>query len=111
MLEISFYKKVYAVVQLIPQGRATSYGAIASFLGAKKSARLVGWAMNNSHFLSPPIATHRVVNRNGMLSGKAHFGDSNTMQKLLEAEGIEIKHEQIQGWAEVFWDPEKELGL
>lgn len=108
--ENDFFHQVYEVVKLIPPGRATSYGAIAKYLGSAKSSRMVGWAMNAAHS-KPEIPAHRVVNRNGMLSGKAHFGDSNRMQELLEAEEIEVKNDQIQNFKVVFWDPERELGL
>jgi methylated-DNA-protein-cysteine methyltransferase related protein len=108
--ENDFFHQVYEVVKLIPFGRATSYGAIAKYLGSARSSRMVGWAMNAAHS-KPEIPAHRVVNRNGILSGKAHFGDPNRMQKLLEAEGIEVKNDQIQNFKVVFWDPEQELGL
>ena len=105
MEQFSFYDQVYQVVRLIPTGRVTSYGAIASFLGAKKSSRLVGWAMNLSHSVEPYVPAHRVVNRNGLLTGKAHFQDINEMQQLLEAEGIVVVEDQIQNFKNVFWDP------
>ena len=91
----SFFQDVYEVVRLIPKGRVTSYGVIAEFLGTKKSARMVGWAMNQAHSMSN-VPAHRVVNRNGILTGKAHFGDPNRMQQLLENEGIEVINDQIQ---------------
>jgi methylated-DNA-protein-cysteine methyltransferase-like protein len=109
--EDSFFDKVYEVVKLIPKGRVTSYGAIAKFLGAARSSRMVGWAMNNSHFLSESIPAHRVVNRNGLLSGKAHFGTPSEMQRRLELEGMEIKDNCILHFDKVFWDPNKELAL
>lgn len=105
-----FFAAVYQVVRLIPEGRVTSYGAIANYLGAKQGARMVGWAMNASHTL-PDVPAHRVVNRNGLLSGKHHFDGPNKMQLLLEQEGIHIKENQIQHFQKVFWDPELELGL
>jgi methylated-DNA-protein-cysteine methyltransferase-like protein len=107
----SFFDNVYAVVRLIPKGRVTSYGAIARYLGASRSARMVGWAMNNAHALLPPIAAHRVVNSAGLLTGKAHFGSPDRMQQLLEKEGIKIKNNQVQSLEKVFWDPMKELEL
>lgn len=107
--EKTFYDKVYEVVRQIPEGRATSYGAIATYLGAKRSARLVGWAMNNAHIAEPPVPAHRVVNRNGMLSGKHHFGEPTMMQQLLENEGIVVKDDQIQDFKKVFWNPSEEL--
>jgi len=103
----SFFKDVYEVVKLIPAGRATSYGAIAHYLGTKSSARMVGWALNGS--FGNDIPAHRVVNRNGMLTGKIYFGESHTMQDLLEAEGIKISNNQIENFDQVFWDPSKEL--
>lgn len=107
----SFFQDVYEVVKLIPEGRATSYGAIANYLGLKRSARMVGWAMNAAHS-DPTIPAHRVVNRIGVLSGKNHFsGGPNVMQERLEAEGITIDNDQIQEFSEVFWDPMKELGI
>lgn len=107
--DISFFEKVYQVVMLIPKGRATSYGAIAQYLGAAKSARMVGWAMNASKMKLDKIPAHRVVNRNGILSGKAHFGDTRFMQAALEAEGIKVVDDKIQDWGKVFWDPAIEL--
>jgi len=100
-----FYESIFDVVRLIPHGRVTSYGAIAAYLGSKTGSRLVGWAMNISHGVIPYIPAHRVVNRNGLLTGKAHFTDENEMQKLLESEGIVVKNNQIQGFSDVFWDP------
>jgi len=103
--EESFYDKVYEVVRQIPEGRATSYGAIAEFLGRKGSARMVGWAMNNAHS-QPNVPAHRVVNRNGLLTGKHHFRPPGLMQQLLENEGITVIDDQIQNFDEVFWKPE-----
>ncbi len=109
-MEISgnFFDKVYEVAKQIPFGRVTSYGAIAKYLGAAKSARMVGWAMNASHN-NADIPAHRVVNRNGLLTGKFHFDGTNLMQQLLESEGIVVKENQIQNFNDVFWDPFKEL--
>lgn len=101
---------VYEVVRLVPYGRVTSYGAIAKYLGTAKSARMVGWAMNAAHGLSD-VPAHRVLNRNGLLSGKHHFGPPTRMQELLESEGIVVVENQVQNFAKVFWDPEKELSL
>jgi methylated-DNA-protein-cysteine methyltransferase related protein len=106
--DISFFQKVYEVVKLIPYGRATSYGAIARYLGTPGSSRMVGWAMNASH-VQPGIPAHRVVNRNGLLTGKVHFGGTNVMQQLLESEGIEISENKIVHFQKVFWDPSIEL--
>lgn len=100
---------MYDVVRKIPFGRVTSYGAIAKVIGAAKSARMVGYAMNDAHNLDHPIPAHRVVNRNGLLTGKHHFGLGNEMQNLLEAEGHRIENDKIIGFEKVFWDPKLEL--
>ena len=105
-----FFENVYEVVKLIPKGRVTSYGAIACYLGAKKSSRMVGWAMNASHNRMD-LPAHRVVNRNGILTGKNHFETVNSMQKLLEQEGIVVVNDQIQEFQKKFWDPAVELKL
>jgi methylated-DNA-protein-cysteine methyltransferase-like protein len=104
-----FFDRVYDVARLIPFGRITSYGAIARYLGSGQSARMVGWAMNASHCSDTFIPAHRVVNRNGLLTGKHHFGNSSTMQQLLENEGLIIEDDRILNFAEKFWDPAKEL--
>ncbi|MEI6059765.1 MAG: MGMT family protein [Bacteroidota bacterium] len=109
--DISFFEKVYAVVELIPYGRATSYGAIARYLGTGGSSRMVGWAMNASHQMLQHIPAHRVVNRNGLLTGKNHFGGPSTMQELLESEGIRVENDQIINFTDIFWDPSRELEL
>ncbi|WP_299833542.1 MGMT family protein [uncultured Tenacibaculum sp.] len=103
----NFFDKVYEVARLIPHGRVTSYGAIAKYLGAARSARMVGWAMNNSG--GKEVPAHRVVNRKGILTGKHHFDGTNLMQQLLESEGVEVVENQIQNLEGVFWDPMKEL--
>lgn len=104
----NFFEKVYAVAKQIPYGKVTSYGAIATYLGAARSARMVGWAMNASHN-NPEIPAHRVVNRKGLLTGKHHFQGSNLMQQLLESEGIVVIENQIQNFDKVFWNPIKSL--
>ncbi|UAB76165.1 MULTISPECIES: MGMT family protein [Mesoflavibacter] len=104
---LSFYEKVYEVARQIPYGRVTSYGAIANYLGAKRSARLVGYAMNGS--AGKDVPAHRVVNRKGLLTGKHHFEGTNLMQQLLESEGVKVKDNQIQNFEMVFWDPSKSL--
>lgn len=104
----SFFDDVYEVVMLIPKGRVTSYGAIASYLGTKMSARMVGWAMNAAHS-NKKIPAHRVVNRIGLLTGRHHFETPATMQKQLEKEGIKVKNNQVQDFEKRFWDPSKEL--
>ena len=106
----NFFDKVYEVAKLIPFGRVTSYGAIAKYLGAAKSARMVGWAMNASH-TNDIVPAHRVVNRNGLLTGKFHFDGTNLMQQLLESEGVIIKENQVQNFDQLFWDPFKELNI
>ena len=105
----NFFSKVYDVTKLIPYGRVTSYGAIARFLGSGRSARMVGWALNGCHNNKEFIPAHRVVNRNGLLTGKHHFSNSTTMEQLLENEGIIIKDDQIINFKEKFWDPLTEL--
>lgn len=107
MAETNFFDKVYEVAKQIPYGRVTSYGAIAKYLGAARSARMVGWAMNNS--LAKDVPAHRVVNRVGVLTGKHHFDGTNVMQQLLENEGIPIKDNQIVDFQKYFWDPAQEL--
>lgn len=107
----SFFDKVYEVARLVPPGRVTSYGAIAAFLGSAQSARMVGWAMNNAHTQEKYVPAHRVVNRNGLLTGKHHFATPTAMQELLEAEGIRVVDDQIIDFEKNFWDPLAELGL
>ena len=104
-----FFSKVYEVTKRIPYGRITSYGAIARYLGSGRSARMVGWALNVSHSNREFIPAHRVVNRNGLLTGKVHFGNSTTMEQLLENEGIIIENDRIINFEEKFWDPGTEL--
>ena len=105
----NFFGQVYEVTRLIPYGRVTSYGAIARFLGVTRSSRMVGWALNNCHSLPDFIPAHRVVNRNGLLSGKHHFGGQSTMRQLLENEGIKVEDDKIVEFEKLFWDPNKEL--
>ena len=109
--EFSFFENVYEVVKLIPYGRATSYGAIANYLGSRGSARMVGWAMNASHQSAEAIPAHRVVNRIGVLTGRHHFGAPELMQQLLESEGIIVKNNQIKDFKTIFWDPARELKI
>ncbi|GAA3634197.1 MGMT family protein [Flavivirga jejuensis] len=104
---LNFFDKVYEVAKQIPYGKVTSYGAIANYLGAARSARMVGYAMNGSG--SKDVPAHRVVNRKGLLTGKHHFDGTNLMQQLLESEGIEVIDNQIQNLESVYWDPSKEL--
>ncbi len=104
----NFFQDVYDVVRLIPAGRVTSYGAIAAYLGAKKSARMVGWAMNAAHTLDD-VPAHRVVNHVGLLTGKHFFGAPDAMQQLLEAEGIQVVKDQVKEFKKLFWDPSQEL--
>ncbi|WP_299218826.1 MGMT family protein [uncultured Aquimarina sp.] len=104
----NFFDRVYEVARLIPYGRITSYGAIAKYLGAARSARMVGWAMNASG-KQEDVPAHRVVNRKGILTGKHHFDGTNLMQQLLENEGVEVIDNQIQDFEKLFWDPMKEL--
>ena len=106
-----FYDEVYQVVRLIPRGRVTSYGAIAAYLGTKGSSRMVGYAMNAAHTVFPTVPAHRVVNRNGLLTGKHHFGTSDEMMQLLNAEGILVLDDQVQNFKIFFWDPAVELDI
>jgi len=103
-LEENFFNRVYELVRQIPEGKVTSYGAIAKALGTARSARMVGWAMNASHGLDN-VPAHRVVNRKGMLTGKHHFDGTNLMQQLLENEGVKIVDNQIIEFEKVFWEP------
>jgi methylated-DNA-protein-cysteine methyltransferase related protein len=107
----SFFELVFEVARQIPRGRVTSYGAIAAALGTKMSARMVGWAMNGSFRVRPKVPAHRVVNRNGMLTGKMHFAYPEQMQELLEKEGIKVADDKVVDFEKKFWDPVKELGL
>jgi methylated-DNA-protein-cysteine methyltransferase-like protein len=109
--EYSFFVDVYDVVRQIPRGRVTSYGAIASFLGTKLSARMVGWAMNAAHVAMPPVPAHRVVNRNGVLTGKHHFATPTLMEELLKKEGVLVTDDNITDFKEKFWNPSTELGI
>ena len=104
-MEASFFERVYDVVRQIPRGRVTTYGAIAAYLGSAGSARMVGWAMNQSHGQRQYVPAHRVVNRNGMLTGKQHFGGPNIMKQLLESEHIKVENDKILQFSELFWDP------
>jgi len=104
-----FYENVFEVVRQIPAGRVTSYGAIARHLGTAGSSRMVGWAMNLSHYQEVYVPAHRVVNRNGLLTGKVHFGSPDVMQELLENEGVEVENDCVTDFTRLFWDPMKEL--
>lgn len=106
----SFFDDVFTVVRKIPKGRVTSYGAIAHYLGTKLSARMVGWAMNAAASATKPVPAHRVVNRNGMLSGKHHFSTPTLMEDLLKKEGIKVKDDVIINFKQHYWDPSEELG-
>lgn len=106
-----FFQRVYEVVRMIPPGRVTSYGAIARHIGSPQSSRMIGWAMNQSHTQSEFVPAHRVVNRNGLLTGKHFFGGPYIMQELLENEGAVIENDRILNFKDIFWDPSEELGL
>jgi methylated-DNA-protein-cysteine methyltransferase related protein len=106
-----FFEKVFAVVRLVPYGKVTSYGAVARYLGAGSSARTVGWAMNMAHHLKEPVPAHRVVNRNGLLTGKHHFETPETMERLLTEEGITVINDAIQNFEQHYWDPNLSLVL
>ena len=105
-----FFQNVYDVVRLIPKGKVTSYGAIAKYLGASRSSRMVGWAMNNAHAIGD-VPAHRVVNRNGLLTGKMHFSSPTQMEELLRAEGVRVENDQVVDFKTVFWDPAIALQL
>lgn len=107
--ESDFFSRVYQVTRLIPYGRVTSYGAIARYLGSARSARMVGWALNVCHSNPEYVPAHRVVNRNGLLTGKYHFGNSSTMQQLLQNEGLIVENEKVIDFTEKYWDPLREL--
>jgi len=107
----NFFELVFEVARQIPKGRVTSYGAIAACLGTKSSARMVGWAMNDSGRVKPKVPAHRVVNRLGILSGKHHFADPKQMEKLLKKEGVKVKNDTVTDFEKLFWDPAKELGF
>jgi methylated-DNA-protein-cysteine methyltransferase-like protein len=106
----SFFKEVYEVVALIPLGRVTTYGAIVQYIGSKQSARMVGWALNQLKY-QPSYPAHRVVNKQGLLTGKQHFKNASAMEKLLVSEGVIIENNQVQNFIQVFWDPNKEVML
>lgn len=104
-----FFDQVFDVVRLIPLGRVTTYGAIARTLGSAGSARMVGWAMYASHSQNEPVPAHRVVNRNGLLTGKMHFENPTAMQELLEREGVVVKDDKVQDFKVLFWDPQSNI--
>jgi methylated-DNA-protein-cysteine methyltransferase-like protein len=106
-----FFQNVFEVARLIPKGRVTSYGAIAKYLGAARSSRMVGWAMNAAHSQKKMVPAHRVVNRNGELTGKHHFATPFLMKELLEKEGIKVVNDKIKNFNKCYWDPMKELEL
>ncbi|MCX6182703.1 MAG: MGMT family protein [Bacteroidetes bacterium] len=106
-----FFLQVFQVVRLVPNGRVTSYGAIAKYLSSPKASRSVGYAMNVAHGQKPVVPAHRVVNRNGLLTGKHHFSPPSSMQEKLEAEGVKVKNDQVLNFEKVFWDPTLELAL
>jgi methylated-DNA-protein-cysteine methyltransferase-like protein len=109
--EYSFFADVYDVVRQIPKGKVTSYGAIAAYLGTKLSARMVGWAMNAAHTAKPKVPAQRVVNRNGMLTGKHHFATATAMEELLKKDGVAVKNDTVVDFKKRFWDPSEELSL
>ena len=109
--ERDFFKDVYDVVRQIPKGRVTSYGAIAKYLSTKSGARMVGWALSSSHSCDLHVPAQRVLNRNGELTGRLHFGTPTLMQELLEKEGVEIENNTVKHFSKLFWDPSEELRL
>ena len=110
MRDLNFFEQVWAVVREVPRGRVTSYGAIAKALGSSQSSRMVGWAMNAAHACAD-VPAHRVVNREGLLTGKVHFTPPSAMQQRLEAEGVKVKKDKVVNFDQLFWDPVKELGM
>lgn len=106
MKEKGFYENVWEVVKLIPKGRVTSYGSIANYLGTGMSARMVGYAMNAC---PPEVPAQRVLNRNGMLTGKHHFPQERSMEQLLDAEGVKVENDMVLNFEQIFWDPNIEL--
>jgi methylated-DNA-protein-cysteine methyltransferase-like protein len=110
-MEADFFDQVYQVVRLIPPGRVTSYGAIGKYLGAPRSARMVGWAMNASHRQVPPVPAHRVVNAQGLLTGKVHFETPFAMEEALRSEGVKVEGDRVCDFKQIFWDPSLELEL
>ncbi len=110
MEQSTFFNDVYEIVKLIPKGRVTSYGAIAKYLGAAKSSRMVGYAMNAAHTL-PDVPAQRVVNRNGLLTGKHHFATETRMEELLKKDGVKVKNDQVVDFKKLFWDPMVELEM
>lgn len=111
MADKDFFQMVYQVVRLIPKGRVTSYGAIAAYLGAKSSSRVVGYAMNGAHNVKPKVPAHRVVNRNGLLTGKHHFETPFQMQELLAKEKIKVENDKVVDFKNLYWDPTEELKM
>ena len=109
--EYSFFRDVYDVVRQVPKGRVTSYGAIAAYLGTKMSARMVGWAMNGAHHVKPKVPAQRVVNRNGMLSGRHHFATPTQMEELLKKEKVDVVDDTVVDFKNKFWDPLENLGF
>ena len=110
-MEANFFERVYVIARQIPEGKVTSYGAIAKALGTGRSARMVGWAMNASHHQKEYVPAHRVLNRNGQLTGKFHFNPPESMQQALEKEGIVVNEDQVQNFQHHYWDPAVELAL
>ncbi len=109
MVNDNFFEQVYEIARLVPKGRVTSYGAIAKCIGTGKASRMVGWAMNAAHDATPKVPAHRVVNRNGLLTGKFHFQTDTQMQELLEKEGIEVRDDKVVRFKELFWEPLLEI--
>jgi methylated-DNA-protein-cysteine methyltransferase related protein len=109
--EYSFFADVFDVVRQIPKGKVTSYGAVAAYLGTKLSARMVGWAMNAAHTAKPKVPAQRVVNRNGMLTGKHHFATPTAMEELLKKDGVTVKNDTVVDFKKRYWDPSEELAL
>jgi methylated-DNA-protein-cysteine methyltransferase related protein len=101
-----FFAKVFEMARQIPYGRVCTYGIIARSIGSPQAARMVGWAMNKSGLEKEFVPAHRVVNRNGILTGKHHFPNSDTMKELLESEGIVIINNKIIDFEKKLWIPD-----
>jgi methylated-DNA-protein-cysteine methyltransferase-like protein len=110
-VKVSLYDAIYDVVRCVPKGRVTSYGAVAAAIGAASGARVVGYAMNTCEGVKPKVPAHRVVNRNGLLTGKHHFSPPERMQQLLEKEGVMVLDDKVVAFDTLFWDPMKELAI
>jgi len=99
-----YFDQVIETTRLIPEGRVSTYGAIADFL-ALGSARMVGWAMKNSFRSEEIVPAHRVLNSKGELSGRNAFGHPDMMAELLRSEGVEVRNNKVIDFQDRFWHP------